>query len=90
MLVCSRVESFGNINFEAAVNGVPVLIKKGVTGGDLLEELGYEVHYFNSFNEIEIFRKIKYFDRLRKRSKSKILRPYDNSLAKKLANMECQ
>lgn len=88
LLVCSRVESFGNINFEAAVNGVPVLIKKGVTGGDLLKELGYEVFYFNSFNEMEIFRKIEHFDRLRKKSKSKFFRPYDNSFAKRLANIE--
>lgn len=59
LLVCSAIESFGNINFEAAVNGVPVLISKNTTGGEILKQMGYVVHFFNKFDALHITDKIR-------------------------------
>lgn len=58
LLVCSAIESFGNVNFEAAVNGVPVLISNTTTGGEILEQMGYLVYFYNNFDALHITDKI--------------------------------
>ena len=51
--------SIGNVNFEAAVSGVPVLINNCVTGGEILEAMGYRVFYYETFCETEIKARIE-------------------------------
>ena len=85
LLVCSRVESFGNINFEAAINGIPVLIHRKVTGGEILLAMGYKVFFFDSFNIHSISKKIEEVKNLINASQYNVP-DYDNSQVIEMAN----
>lgn len=54
LLVLSRVESFGNVTFEAGLAGAVIVINKAVTGADLARDCGLRVNTFDGFAASDI------------------------------------
>lgn len=54
LLVLSKVESFGNVTFEAGISGCSIVINKHTTGGDIASGYGFDVHTYNNFDVGEI------------------------------------
>tara|TARA_Y100000591_G_scaffold331246_1_gene364546 strand:+ start:2269 stop:3366 length:1098 start_codon:yes stop_codon:yes gene_type:complete len=59
LLITSRIESFGNVTFEAGLSGLVILIQKDVTGGKLARELGFKVYTYDNFESKSIIKGIK-------------------------------
>ena len=54
VLILSKVESFGNVTFEAGLSDCSIIINKQTTGGDIAIEYDFDVYTYNSFDAIEI------------------------------------
>ena len=54
ILILSKVESFGNVTFEAGISNCSIIINQQVTGADIAKSLGFDVHTYNNFDASEI------------------------------------
>lgn len=54
LLVLSRVESFGNVTFEAGLTGAVIVINEETTGAELARKCGIKVQTFKNFTALEI------------------------------------
>lgn len=49
LLITSRIESFGNVTFEAGISGLTIVIQENVTGAKLASNLGFNVITYKDF-----------------------------------------
>lgn len=61
VLILSKVESFGNVTFEAGLSDCSIIINKQITGGDIAINYGFDVYTYNNFDVSEICNVIENF-----------------------------
>ncbi len=58
LLVLSKVESFGNVTFEAGLSGCSIIINEKTTGADLAKRFDFPITSFKNFTQHDIVKAI--------------------------------